>query len=117
MWEQLALLLGGRLSAVLLAGWALLFVGRLSQRHARQAVIYQDRLSGMGPAAILLQHGKAAERSNVISSMVEAYLTLNHDAFREPVPEKGYRLGELKRLTKILGRSADRVVDKVLPPR
>lgn len=74
---------GGRVSLILLIGWAIRFIGNLHSHHAAQSVIYQDRLSGLMAASILLNQCGPDERNEMLSQMTDTYLGLKHNAFIE----------------------------------
>lgn len=74
---------GGRISLILLIGWAIRFIGNLHSHHAAQSVIYQDRLSGLMAASILLDQCGPDERNQMLSQMTDTYLGLKHNAFIE----------------------------------
>jgi hypothetical protein len=71
----------GRAAFVLLAGWIVTFLARLHSSHAQQAVFYQDRLAGIDAARNLIEYADTDGRQDMIKQLVQAYTTLERNAF------------------------------------
>lgn len=73
----------GRLSIVGILVWLIVFVGKLHSKHNKQYISYQDRLSGLSAAELIITAGRTATREKVLLEMTDSYLSLKHNAFNE----------------------------------
>ncbi|TGM25418.1 hypothetical protein [Leptospira meyeri] len=73
----------GRISIVGILVWLIVFIGKLHSKHNKQYISYQDRLSGLSAAQLIITAGGSSTREKVLLEMSDSYLSLNHNAFNE----------------------------------
>lgn len=104
-WTRLVLAVGGRLSLLFFLAWAMKHLARLQAGHASQAVMYQDRLSGLRAADLILRRGSLEARQGVIERMAKSYLDVDSNAFRQIQSEKDagqVSMDDAERIVKLL---------------
>jgi len=103
---QVLSFLGGRLAILGFLGWTVGHLAKMQRAHASQAVLYQDRLSGLRAAELILRKGALLDRRAVIERLSDSYLNLDANSFRRQEPPKGpvgVNLDEVDRFTKSVG--------------
>lgn len=94
--------LTGKISILIGLAWLIKFLGQLHNKHSHQFVIYQDRLSGLNTAQFILSSGNSEVREKVIYQMVETYLSLHENAFKNQNNSKtthNLKIRDLKKIT------------------
>jgi hypothetical protein len=114
-WPHVLVVLGGRLSIIIGAGWLVVFLGKLHARHSQQAVSYQDRLAGLDVIGMMLQHGTQATREKTLERMTSFYLTQDDNAFRDP-PTREPSLRDVERLLRTITKPVGEAVKAVAGP-
>jgi hypothetical protein len=87
-WPSLLAFLVGRAALLGILGWIMGHMARMQRAHASQAVLYQDRLSGLRAADLILRRGALEDRRAVVERLAESYLNLETNSFRQQPPTR-----------------------------
>lgn len=78
---------GGKVAIIFALGWLIKFLGDLTSKHSRQTIIYQDRLSGLNTAELIITAGRSTTREQILKQMAETYLNDKENAFKIELPQ------------------------------
>ena len=78
---KIALKFIGRISFIAILYWVVLFIGKLHNKHISQYISYQDKLSGLSTAELIISSGNYTTREKILLTMTETYLSLNENDF------------------------------------
>lgn len=81
IFTKLLLKITGRFSIVAILTWLIIFIGKLHSKHNKQYILYQDKVSGLNAAEIIITSGGMETREKILLEMTDTYLTLKNNAF------------------------------------
>ena len=105
--EELIVFLTVRSLSIALLTGLIVFVAKLHSRHARQAVIYQEKLVGFDAVEMVVTSANTETIRAVVHQMARTYLRANADAFRGAERDADRSVGALLRLAKKLAKARE----------